>query len=304
MTIKLSEAQQALLLDVAEYGSAAHGHPATWRVLQQHGWVTLDRRLTAAGRREVAKVRRTARSKAQEEAILREILADMDLSLVRSPPPPPPTPEQVAQREAEEAWLADQEALHALFWPRPTWCTPLLSQSSEQELEAVVLLGLMRARGLVHLEQQVVPINRCWASRWLEQRDLRRWERVATEQDRDILERCRWRRGQDELKDMSWTAYRVLRRGGPDDDITFLPNIPFAVHSVERQAAIVAGNLAVRRSLEAIAEWGLLRYGIVGYPEQDLDEQGYLRGPPRPNWQVTWLVFTAAGLERLRHCLG
>lgn len=305
MAHTLNQLQQTLLLAIIQRGPLPRFHTNTFRALVDRGLVTPRRMVTPAGRKYAADLTATR----QDSSELSQLIADARASILAGlppapPPPPPPTPEEIAELEREVAIWARLESLHSIFWQRENWTNPSLRYGPQYVLDMLLMLLALIDRKLVTVQNKSVPVTTLRQSRWLAQRFRTRhpcWE--ASEQDKNMFYQSEGRRGGDDLKTMSWSAYRELRRQCPHGPITLLDGIPFAVFAETSRTVIMAGNLDAGRTLSVIAQQGITTFGVMGYRSFETDEEGDVDWPEHEAWQLTQLCFTAEGLAYFKDYL-
>ena len=138
------------------------------------------------------------------------------------------------------------ESTFDLFYPRYHWTTPSILSCSEIERSLVILLSVMIKKGLVERIK-----------------DRARFEfgggRYAlppgawSEEQRQMYWLCQSRRGNDDLKCQSWSAYLALQKRFPEDEVTILTSPCFLAYAERQHAAIVPGNCSPRSMLDFVA---------------------------------------------------
>lgn len=299
MAMQLSQPQRNLLEALETGSTRPHAHSATWRVLIERRFVTPRRQLTAAGRRMLAFLRNEEARERRWADAREEFAAQARAAIPAAPEPVPPTPAELErERKARELW-SQTEALHSLFWQRESWTNPSLYYAGRHVVDVMVLLQAMMDAGLVVVEQKPIPANTLERSAWLAQSFHSRYAH-DNRQDETFYRRCQWRRGGAGLKEMSWSAYRELRRSYPGEAIETLPDIPFAVYAPTCHAAIMAGNLDAYRALRIVTEYSIGSFGIVGYRPTEYDAVGRYVEPDSQGWQLNRFIFSERALEQLR----
>lgn len=192
---------------------------------------------------------------------------------------------------SNEQIIESAETLHDIFWPRRTWASPVAA-GSERLLDLMILLLVLKKAGLLDVKHEAIPSCMLERSSWLK----RQWHSPTP--DVWALQYCAGRRGGDDLKEQSWSAYRSLRRRCKGETITLISDLPFCYLAETSRVAVIAGNVDAERALKAIVDYEITSFGVVGNVDTEvLGEEAwnsdYL-------WQLTSIEITARGLAMLK----
>ncbi len=139
------------------------------------------------------------------------------------------------------------ETTFDLFYPRHHWTTPSVWSCSEQELSLVIFLCVMIQNGIVERITDRARIEFCKGRYTLP-------SGVWSEEQRQAYWLCQSRRGNDDLKCQSWSAYLALQKRFPEDETTILTSPCFLTYTEPQHAIIVPGNCSPRSILDFVAE--------------------------------------------------
>lgn len=138
------------------------------------------------------------------------------------------------------------ESTFDLFYPRYHWTTPSLWSCSEMERSLVILLSAMIKQGLVERITDRARIEfgggryALPPGSWSEEQQQMYWL-------------CQSRRGNEDLKCQSWSAYLALQKRFPEDEVTILASPCFLAYTERQHAVIVPGNCSPRFMLDFVA---------------------------------------------------
>lgn len=138
------------------------------------------------------------------------------------------------------------ESVFDLFYPRSHWSTPTFWTCSSHDKDWTIFLMALIKSGLVQLISDQAAIAVCETRHrvpWDWSAEKMRWYRM-----------CANRRGNDDLKSQSWSAYLHMQRRFPDAEIEVLSSPCFLVNAVEKRTAIVPGNGSPRELLYFVAD--------------------------------------------------
>lgn len=138
------------------------------------------------------------------------------------------------------------ESAFNLFYPRSHWTTPSVWSCSETERSLVILLSAMIRNGIVDRITDRAKMEFCGGryalppGSWSEEQQQMYWL-------------CQSRRGNDDLKMQSWSAYLELQKRFPEDEVAILASPCFLAYSERQHTAIVPGNCPPRSMLDFVA---------------------------------------------------
>lgn len=139
------------------------------------------------------------------------------------------------------------EATFNLFYPRYHWTTPTLWSCGESERSLVILLCAMIQKGIVERITDRAKIEFGGGGRYTLPPGT--W----SEEQRQIYWLCQSRRGNDDLKLQSWSAYLALQKRFRKDETTILASPCFLAYTERQHTVIVPGNCSPRAMLEFVA---------------------------------------------------
>lgn len=138
------------------------------------------------------------------------------------------------------------ESTFDLFYPRYHWTTPSVWSCSEMERSLVIFLSVMIQNGIV---ERITDRARIELGGGRYALPPGSW----SEEQRQMYWLCQSRRGNDDLKGQSWSAYLALQKRFPEDEVTILASPCFLAYTERQRAVIVPGNCSPRSMLEFVA---------------------------------------------------
>lgn len=126
------------------------------------------------------------------------------------------------------------EAMFDLFYPRYHWSTPTFWTCSESERTRTIFLLALLQNGFIDRISERASITVCEGP----YRSRPEWSETMSRSFR----KCAFRKGNDDLKSQSWSAYLDLQRRAPDGEVVILDSPCFLVYSEREQSVIVPGN--------------------------------------------------------------
>lgn len=141
---------------------------------------------------------------------------------------------------------AEFEAVFDMFYPRYFWTSPSFWSCSETDRQWTILLLAMIKAGLVERTSDSAAIEDC--------RGLYRFQPGWSELKTHMHRICARRRGADDLKTQSWSAYLELQRREPDGEVCIYDYPCFLVYSERQRTAVIPGNGQPGPLLEFVAE--------------------------------------------------
>ncbi len=138
------------------------------------------------------------------------------------------------------------ESTFDLFYPRYHWTTPSVWSCSETERSLVILLCAMIKKGLI---EHITDRARIEFSGGRHTLPPGSW----SEEQQQMYWLCQSRRGNEDLKYQSWSAYLALQKRFPEDEVTILASPCFLAYTERQHAVIVPGNCSPRSMLDFVA---------------------------------------------------
>ncbi len=138
------------------------------------------------------------------------------------------------------------ESTFDMFYPRYHWTTPSVWSCSEMERSLVIFLSVMIRNGIVDRITDRAKIVFGGGRYAMPPGD---W----SAEQRQMYGLCQSRRGNDDLKRQSWSAYLALQKRFPGDEVTILASPCFLAYTEQQHTAIVPGNCSPRTMLEFVA---------------------------------------------------
>lgn len=129
---------------------------------------------------------------------------------------------------------AEFEAMFDLFYPRYHWTTPSFWTCSESERMRTIFLLALLQRGLIARVRERAAIADC-EGRYRTRPD---WSEAKSQSFRQ----CAFRKGNDDLKSQSWSAYLEMQRRDPEGRVVILNSPCFLVYAERERSVIVPGN--------------------------------------------------------------